>query len=94
MAQDDDVSTDEDSVLMGDVLADNGNGADVDPDDPLTVTQVNGNGGDVGVPIALASGALLTLNGDGTFDYDPNGQFEGLNLGDTATDTFTYSFFF
>ena len=30
-------------------------------------------------------------NGDGTFTYDPNGQFETLGAGETATDTFTYT---
>ncbi len=30
-------------------------------------------------------------NGDGTFTYDPNGMFEHLGCGETATDTFTYT---
>jgi VCBS repeat-containing protein len=30
-------------------------------------------------------------NNDGTFSYDPNGQFEFLALGQTATDTFAYT---
>src|SRR6185312_14537532 len=30
-------------------------------------------------------------NGDGTFTYNPNGQFESLPAGATATDTFTYT---
>jgi uncharacterized delta-60 repeat protein len=30
-------------------------------------------------------------NGDGTFSYDPNGQFEHLAAGETATDSFTYT---
>ena len=30
-------------------------------------------------------------NADGTFGYDPNGQFETLAVGETATDTFTYT---
>ena len=34
---------------------------------------------------------LVTLNADGTFSYDPNGQFDHLDDGDTATDTFTYT---
>jgi VCBS repeat-containing protein len=34
---------------------------------------------------------LVTDNGDGTFDYDPNGQFESLGVGATATDTFDYT---
>ncbi|WP_333834886.1 Ig-like domain-containing protein [Rubrimonas sp.] len=39
-----------------------------------------------------ASGALgiVSYNGDGTFRYDPNGVFDGLAAGETATDSFTY----
>jgi len=33
----------------------------------------------------------VTNNNDGTFDYDPNGQFEYLAAGETATDSFTYT---
>ncbi|NES70458.1 MAG: hypothetical protein F6K24_37205 [Okeania sp. SIO2D1] len=58
---------------------------------PLTVTEVNGNAADVDSQITLPSGALLTLNSDGTFDYDPNGQFESLNNGETDSDSFTYT---
>jgi Ca2+-binding RTX toxin-like protein len=47
--------------------------------------------------VTLASGALLTLNADGTFSYDPNGKFDDLpavgsgatNL--TAQDSFAYT---
>lgn len=92
-AQDDAFTTDEDTVLNGDVLADNGNGADSDPDsDPLTVTAVNGATGDVGTEITLGSGALLTVNADGSFVYDPNGAFDGLQVGDDpGEDGFTYT---
>ncbi|MDU8927363.1 Ig-like domain-containing protein [Alisedimentitalea sp. MJ-SS2] len=34
---------------------------------------------------------IVTNNGDGTFSYDPNGQFESLAVGETATDTFSYT---
>ncbi|WP_310619715.1 VCBS domain-containing protein [Flexibacterium corallicola] len=34
---------------------------------------------------------LVIINEDGTFSYDPNGQFDHLNAGETATDTFTYT---
>jgi hypothetical protein len=92
VAEDDAVATDEDSAVNGNVLADNGNGGDSDPDgDTLTVTQVNGNALNVGSQITLASGALLTLNANGAFDYDPNGQFENLATGDSTTDSFTYT---
>ena len=36
------------------------------------------------------SGAIVVSNGDGTFDYDPNGAFAGLAPGQIATDEFTY----
>ncbi len=32
----------------------------------------------------------VTTNGNGTFTYDPNGAFDALTPGETATDTFTY----
>ena len=34
---------------------------------------------------------LITHNGDGTFDYDPDGQFGNLGVGQQATDIFTYT---
>jgi hypothetical protein len=49
----------------------------------------------------LASGAKLIVNADGTFDYDPNGQFDYLisiakgaatgAVNTSATDSFTYT---
>ena len=73
-ARDDDFATDNVTVINGDVFADNGHGVDFDPDDDdLTVTDVNGSALDVGSVVSLASGALVTLNSDGTFSYDPNG---------------------
>ncbi len=65
------------------------NDFDVDGDS-LSVVELNGNALDVGNPVLLASGAQLTLNADGSMLYDPNGQFEHLDVGETATDTFTY----
>ncbi|WP_424965863.1 Ig-like domain-containing protein [Dinoroseobacter sp. S375] len=93
VAADDDVTTNEDTALMGSVLVDNGSGpdSDVDASDVITVSEVNGSAAAVGTQITLASGALLTLNADGTFDYDPNDQFEALAVTETATDSFTYT---
>ena len=92
MAQDDNVATDEDTILNGNVLVDNGNGADSDVDgDVLTVTEVNGVAAYVDTQITLASGALLTVNGDGSFEYDPNGQFESLGAGGSAIESFDYT---
>jgi len=90
----DDVAGTTEDVVLNDTVFTN----DSDADGPaLTVSAVNGVAADVGTQVTLASGALLTLNADGTYSYDPNGVFNhlagpgsgGTNL--TATDSFTYT---
>ena len=90
---DDSASTDEDTtVTVLDSTATSVLANDSDSDGgTLTVVAVQGVAAHVGQQIALPSGALLTLNADGTFAYDPNGQFESLNAGDLATDSFAYT---
>ena len=66
------------------------NDSDVEGDS-LSVIEVNGSNASVGNQITLGSGALLTVNADGSFDYDPNGQFESLAVGQTANDSFSYT---
>jgi VCBS repeat-containing protein len=57
-------------------------GNDFDPDgNPLTLDSVN-TAGLVG---------LLTVNPDGTVTYDPNGAFDYLGEGESATTSFTYT---
>lgn len=90
-ARDDAVNAYENAALNGDLLADNGSGADsVNAIGDLEIASVNGTFSDVGRTLTLDSGALLTVNADGTFDYDPNGAFNDLLEGETATETFTY----
>jgi len=36
-------------------------------------------------------GAVIGWGPRGTFTYDPNGQFEYLQAGDSTTDSFTYT---
>ncbi|AFZ42603.1 Cadherin [Halothece sp. PCC 7418] len=92
IANNDAVSTEKNTILNGNLFADNGNGIDSDPDnDSLTVTEVNEETINLGETITLASGALLTLDEDGAFTYNPNGQFEELDDGDTDRDSFTYT---
>lgn len=74
-------------AITGNVLS---NDSDVDASDVLSVSQVNGSSQQVGVQVMLASGAKVLVNADGNYIYDPNGAFEGLAAGETATDTFTY----
>jgi Ca2+-binding RTX toxin-like protein len=97
IAADDNVSTPEDGVYNGNVFLDNGHGFDRDPDgDPFEVTSVNGQPTAVNQTVTLGSGALVRLNADGSFSYDPNGAFHmpspdsgAVNTSDT--DSFTYT---
>ena len=82
--------------LAGNVFVNNGSGVDSDPDGgTFAVTAVSV--GTVDTPITLPSGALLIVNADGTFNYDPNHMFDYLpapgsgasNL--TYVDTFSYA---
>jgi len=88
------VATTENTIVTADVFEDNGFGADSNPDG-FSVTSMSG--GMVGTQLTLLSGALLTLNADGTLSYDPNHRFDYLpTLGSgasnlTVTDTFTYT---
>jgi VCBS repeat-containing protein len=92
VAQDDVEAVMADGTLSDSVLTNNGNGVDSDPNgDPLSVVQVNLTGFTPGDPIALPSGALLTMNANGSYVYDPNGAFDGLAGGATTTDSFSYT---
>ena len=80
-AVDDGFSTGEDSALLitGASLLSN----DTDPDvgDVLSIASIDDS----------ATLGTVTDNGDGTYTYDPNGQFESLAVGESATDTFAYT---
>jgi hypothetical protein len=96
VAVDDSVSTNENAVKTGNVFDANPTTPDSDVDGPaLTVSAVGG--GTVGTQFALPSGALLTVNSDGSYSYDPNGQFNSLvaassgAVNTSATDHFTYT---
>jgi len=71
-------STDEDTAFTtANVLLN-----DTDPnEDTLAVSEL----------ITTTTLGLIIDNGDGTFEYDPHGQFDSLTLGEQATDTFTYT---
>ncbi|MEO1205509.1 MAG: Ig-like domain-containing protein [Pseudomonadota bacterium] len=87
VADDDTGITDEDFALIIDVL----NG-DSDPDGTIAgITAIDGQSAIVDTPVALASGGTAALLATNQISYDPNGAFESLNDGDTATDSFTYT---
>ena len=98
VAQPDAFTIDEDDVVVaGNLFASNGSGPDADPDGPpLTISAVNG-GANVGSQITLASGALLTVYANGTFNYDTNHAFDPTPTpgsgasNQPAHDSFTYT---
>ena len=79
------------ALTSGNVLS---NDTDATPGATLSVQAVfdsSGNSVPLGTATPLPSGAMLTINADGTFTYDPNGPFNTLPTGSTTTDTFTYT---
>jgi VCBS repeat-containing protein len=98
VVNDDTFNTDENVPVAGNLFNDNGNGNDFAPDGaPLVITSVNGSSAAVGHTITLPSGAKLTVNSDGSFNYDPNGAFNSLVPGSSGavnffdSDHFTYT---
>ncbi|MEA3001417.1 MAG: hypothetical protein QOH81_205, partial [Sphingomonadales bacterium] len=81
-------AADDEAVARPDILSTSESGPiahgnvitnDSDVDGPqLQVAEVNGDAANVGKQIVLASGALLILRADGSYDYDPNGKFNTL----------------
>ena len=86
VAENDSFSVDANGGLTNNVLL---NDSDINSD-PLTISEVNGEPITPGTAIALPSGALLTINSDGSFSYDPNSQFDNLSSDETVIDSFTY----
>lgn len=74
------------------VTDDTGAGSDSDVEgDSLEVSEVNGNSANVGVPVMLASNAILTVQDDGTFTYDPTGVTDFINGQHLETFEYTVS---
>ncbi len=65
---------------------------DRDADSPLlTITQINGSNVGANEPVSLANGAIIRVLADGSVFFDPNGKYDLLNDGESATATFTYT---
>ncbi len=96
VATDNHYLTDEDSPAAGNVIVDDtGGGADTggSAEHPLIVTGIDGSQFEPGEPVALASGASLTMEADGNFVYDPSTSptLSALPAGTSATDSFEYT---
>jgi VCBS repeat-containing protein len=91
-AVDDTFATTENTQITGeDVLVDNGNGADIDPDDTPTVVQVAGSPGNVGTATAGSNGGQFTITAAGGLTFDPGTDFDSLAQGATNTTNVTYA---
>jgi len=75
LAQDDAFTTPVNVAVSGNVLVDNGNGVDEDPENSTPTANTT--------PIAGPSNGTVVLNADGSFTYTPNTNFIGV-------DTFEY----
>jgi VCBS repeat-containing protein len=82
VAEDDAAITDEDNPVTVAAPGVLNNDSDPDVGDTLTVTSVDTSG---------TGGTVTAWDADGSFTYDPNGQFEYLQAGNSTTDSFTYS---
>jgi large repetitive protein len=94
VALNDTLTTAENTVLTGNLLADNGSGADHDgsPDsDPLLVLAVNGQPANVGTPVAGSTGGAFEVMPDGQYAFDPGTSFDYLAPGETAVTTISYT---
>ncbi|MEO1206350.1 MAG: Ig-like domain-containing protein [Pseudomonadota bacterium] len=103
IAENDDFTGDEQTVVDGNLFADNGAGdVDRDPDgDTITVTRVAvgsdvsalsglSDGTGLSTTIAGTQGGVFTVLPDGSVTFDPNGGFEGLGEGETETTQIVY----
>ena len=66
------------------------NDTDVDGG-PKAVATINGTTVALGDHVTLASGAVVTLNADGTLGYDPHGAFDYLTAQSSTVDHFSYT---
>ena len=80
-------TTGENTTASGNVLA---NDSDADASDVLTVSAVDGSAANVGSAVAGTYGTL-TLNADGSWSYVPNAAANALAVGETGSDSFTYT---
>ncbi len=85
-APDEEVSTTEDGPPVASELLEDAFDAD---GEIIFVSKVEGSAAAVGVETTLASGALVTVQADGTYVYDPNDQFNFVRVGDEFFDSVT-----
>ncbi|MEM7211730.1 MAG: SdrD B-like domain-containing protein, partial [Pseudomonadota bacterium] len=96
VAQDDLFTVEEDVLLTGNLLLDNGNGLDSDPDgDILKIIAANGDVTNQATVVTSADGRVGNIfvgeSGALNFAFDQDGGFDDLGNGQTDTVSFSYT---
>jgi VCBS repeat-containing protein len=80
-------------ILNHDDTTDDPAGDDYDPDtgDTISVATVEGSAANIGNWVDLASGGQVKVNADGSFDFNPDGDFNSLGVGDQGSTSFDYT---
>ncbi|MBD9387908.1 tandem-95 repeat protein [Agrobacterium sp. AGB01] len=92
IARNDAITTEENTPASGSVFADNGFGADSDPDgDVITVSAVNGNAAGVGTSVTGSAGGSFNIAANGNYTFTPSTDFDNLAAGQTRTTSVTYT---
>lgn len=81
----------EDGIIRGNLFQDNGFGRDYDPDTGDSFTISNLSVGALDTDIVLPSGAVLRVQANGDFTYDPTNGFTDLDVGQIENDQFNYT---
>ncbi|WP_373981563.1 retention module-containing protein [Achromobacter sp. JD417] len=88
VAQNDGVTTLQDNSISGNLLA---NDADADGD-ALTLVSVNGRPmTSAGLTVPGSNGGTFTVFPDGSYVFNPNGDYQALGEGETASSTISYT---
>lgn len=92
IAQDDEVTAPRTVVRPFNLFDDHGNGPDTDPDgDRISVSRVDNKISWVGRSFELESGARAQIQADGTLIFNPNGAYDDLGAGESATELLRYT---
>jgi len=71
------------SILANDTTDGGSYGGDVEG--------VNGDASNIGITVAGSNGGLATIYANGSIDFDANGEFDDLGMGEMAVTEFTYA---
>ena len=90
-ASDDFSATDKDSVLTAPADTLLLNDQDIDRGDTLSITAVSSATANVGTATRGSHGGQFTVSADGSWHFDPDGDFDDLASSDTRTTSVTYT---